>query len=725
MNPFAFSGLLILISTLFFGFFVFLKKPKNRINQLWAFFSIAVALWGLAALKIGQIPEEGRASALLWWRMTYLGIIFIPVLFYHFVHAWLGLKRKIFLYLFYLWGLFFFILEWTPWADLFFGQDTITYVFSTTYIVRPATPLYTFFVLCWFGIIFYSHYELYKAFKKSVGVRKNQIKYFFLGIAIAFIGGGTTFLIPFGIDLYPALNFAVPLYPIIMSYAILKYRLMDIKVIFSRAGIFLAVYTVVLGIPFIVLHRTGSGLLATSLAVVFASAGQILYRFLQRKAEAIVLAKQISYQRILLQAATTMIVEHDLLKLSRLIVYILKKTIKLKFTAIFVKNKGHETYPLKAIRGAISAQVRDAIFNEKHPFISYLKENKEPFLSEEMPIHIRDSLNLPLELRIVIPAFAGDELLAFVLLGDKVNAEPYTQEDIDVFKILARQATLAIQNCEFFEESKNYQQRVFSAEKLASIGGMADGVAHQIKNRLNLFSLAGGELKIEIKSFMAKHDKLINSNPALDKTFEYLNEIAASILNNVKRTDDVIKGILDFAKVEKKENLFTVFSFKGAVELSSRLLMLKHEAASLPLSVKIDTKDAIYGVKSQLTEVIYNLLDNAYEAIKERKKQISEKELGSFLPAIEFSLTHTQSRQIIKISDNGIGIKEEDKPKIFAPFFTTKTSYKSGSGIGVYVVKRIIEENHRGKIWFTSTYMKGTSFIIELPKKPIGETPRA
>lgn len=260
---------------------------------------------------------------------------------------------------------------------------------------------------------------------------------------------------------------------------------------------------------------------------------------------------------------------------------------------------------------------------------------------------------------------------------------------------------------------------MFAAEKLASIGGMADGIAHQIKNRLNLFSLTGGELKIEVRNFVEKNDKLINRNPELNKTFKYLNKIAAAILDNVKRTDAIIKGILDFAKVENKENLFTVFSLKETIKLSSDLLMFKHETASIPLTVKIDNEDAIYGIKSQLTEVIYNLLDNAYEAVEERKMQVgAKKDPASFAPAIGLSLTHTQGQQIIKISDNGIGIKEEDKPRIFAPFFTTKTSYKSGSGIGVYVVKRIIEENHRGKIRFTSNYMEGTSFIIELPKKP-------
>jgi len=60
-------------------------------------------------------------------------------------------------------------------------------------------------------------------------------------------------------------------------------------------------------------------------------------------------------------------------------------------------------------------------------------------------------------------------------------------------------------------------------------------------------------------------------------------------------------------------------------------------------------------------------------------------------------------------------IREEDSKKVFAPFFTTKSSYTSGTGIGMYVVKRIIEENHKGRVWFESEYMKGTRFFIELP----------
>jgi len=715
MNAFSLSGLLVIISSLFFGFFVFLKNPGNKVNRLWMIFSIAVALWGLAAFKSGLLPPGKEESAVLWWRITYLGITFIPVLFYHFVHAWLGIKKKTLLYLFYVWGFFFVALQWIPWGDLFISLNTLKLVFSSFYVLKP-TPLFNFFVLGWFSIIVYSHYELYKAFRNSVGLRKNQIRYFFLAIALAFFGGGFSFSMCYGLNIYPYSNFAVPLYPAIMAYAILRYRLMDIRIVFTRAGIFLAVYTVVLGMPFIILKYTGSGLLSTSFAVIFATIGPLIYRFLQVKAESVILAQQHRYQKILLQTAIGMVTEHDLNKLSKLIVYILKNSIRINFAAIFIRDKKSNLYALRSIRGESNIGKCAKNFYADDPFIVYIKRKLESSFPEEAPREVMQSSNIISQAKAIIPISIGDELIGFVFLGEKINNQPYTDEDINVFRILSRQAALAIENCIFFEESKDMQQRMFAAEKLASIGGMADGIAHQIKNRLNLFSLAGGELKLEIKSFVEKHKELLGNTPELNETLKYLNEISSSIIDNVQRTDGIIKGILDFAKVENKENLFGNFSFRKIIELSSRLLMLKHEANSLPLTLRIEGKEEIYGFKAQLIEVIYNLLDNAYEAIQERQTHANAESPEPFVPEIKVNLTHTQELHIIKVSDNGIGIKEENKHKIFAPFFTTKTSYKSGSGIGVYVVKRIIEENHKGKIHFTSTYMQGTTFIIELPR---------
>ena len=710
-NHFIFSALLTSITTLLLGLFVLSKnRGKDNYYFIFALYSFSIALWSFC---VSKFTSDFQDPTLVWGRLLHLGAILIPVFFVHFIQKFLNQNNKKLLVFVYSIGTCFIILN-------LFTRNFIQGVTHESLYSYPTPGItYHFFFIFFALCVSYSIFKLFEAYKYSPSNRRNQLKYLLFGSFLGYLGGLKNFIIVYNLKpflIYPYGTYAIPIYVAIVTYAIIRFRLLDINIAFTRAGIFLVVYAFVLGIPFIVLSRTGSGMLATSLAVIVATAGPIIYRFLQRKAEAIVLAKQRNYQRILLQAATTMVTEHDLLKLSRLIVYILKRTINLKFTAIFVKDTRTKTYPMMAMRGAIKAEVRDTTFNEDHPFIKYLKENHEPFFSEEMPPQIKKSLNLPLEIRIVLPAFAGDELLAFVLLGDKVSTESYTPEDIDVFKILSRQATLAIQNCVFFEESKESQERMFSAEKLASIGGMADGLAHQIKNRLNQFSLAGGELKLEIEDFVAKHDKLISGDPELDKTFKYLKDISVSLLENVKRTDGVIKGILDFAKVEKKENFFAPFSLKEVADLSTNLLMVKHETASIPISVKTDNDDAVFGVKSQLTEVIYNLLDNAYEAIKEKKTMLKDTKSQDFTSAIELTLTHKNGYNEIKISDNGIGIKDEDKHKIFAPFFTTKTSYKSGSGIGVYVVKRIVEENHKGKIKFNSTYMKGTEFIIELPK---------
>ena len=643
------------------------------------------------------------------------GAIFIAPFYFHYICALLNIcsqkkKTLIFAYIF---SIISFLFNLTP----FFVKSVSQKLWFKYW--PDAGIVYGPFLAIWGWVVLYGFYLLIISLKNTSGQEKNKLRYILVASAIAWGGGSTNFPLWFNVPIPPIGNISASIYIAIVAYAIVRYRLMDIKIAITRAGIFLIVYTFVLGIPFIVLGRTGSGLLATTLAVIFATIGPIIYCFLQRKAESVLLIQQHRYQKILLQAALGMVTEHNLDKLSKLIVYILRKTIDLNFSAIFISDKKNQLYKLAAIQSQGNPDKQDINISEEHSFIFYLKKNREPFFFEEMPIYIKSSFGLPLKPRIIIPAFAGSELLAFVLLGEKTNTQHYTEEDINVFKILSRQTALAIQNCIFFEESKEAQQRMFSAEKLASIGGMADGVAHQIKNRLNLFSLASGELKMEIEHFIAKHDKLINDAPELNKTLEYLKKIAVSLIENVKKTDGIIKGILDFSKIDKKENFFTVFSLDEIATLSSNLLIIKHETATLPITVKIDNEDMIYGIKSQLTEVIYNMLDNAYEAIQEKKILLGEKESGTFVPSIELRLTHTQDRQVIKISDNGIGIKEEDRHKIFAPFFTTKSSYKSGSGIGVYVVKRIVEENHKGKIWFASAYMKGTDFFIELPNNPL------
>jgi len=700
---------------------VFSKGFKKRLNQTYALYSISIAIWSI--FEAFGITRHNEAFALWLWRLNHIGVIFIPIFFVHFVYILLDIQKRKLIPLSYGLGLMFLILNATPLLIL-----EVVPKFSFRYFINPGHTYYAFFSL-WVGWAVYGLIELFREFFRTSGHRRNQMKYFCWSMLAAYIGGVLNFFPTFNIEIpivMPYGTYAIPLYAVFTAYAILKYRLMDIRVFISRTVAFVISYPFFLGIPFFFAYRMHPilysllgmnwWLVPSVLLIFFSGVVPLAYEQLRGKMEAALLAEQKKYQKLLLQAASGMVREHDLGKLAKLIVYIVKRIVKINFAAIFLNDKREEVYKLKAVRTSGKIRYKEVTFLYEHHFIEYLKKHKEPFLYEEMQVYLRNALREPFPISLVIPSFVEDNLLGFVFLGDKLNKQPYIEDDINVFKILSSQAALAIENCLFLEEFTHAQEKIFTAEKLASIGGMADGVAHQVKNRLNQFSVASGELKYEIKDFIKKHPELAVHDSDLKKTFKYLTEIADSLTKNIKRTDEIIKGILNFARVEEGEAFFSYFSLREIVDLSTDLLKVKHEVTQVSLDINLGSSDIIYGVKSQLTEVVYNLLDNAFEATQEKKVKLNKKK-KSFEPLIELKLTRGPKIDLIEISDNGIGIRKEDKHRLFAPFFTTKSSYKSGTGIGLYVAKRIIEENHQGRLWFDSYYLRGTKFLIELPAK--------
>ena len=199
------------------------------------------------------------------------------------------------------------------------------------------------------------------------------------------------------------------------------------------------------------------------------------------------------------------------------------------------------------------------------------------------------------------------------------------------------------------------------------------------------------------------------------------------MIDNVIRANAVIQGLLNYTLADDKRNHYSELPFKDVVEGAIDLARIKHGIEDLPVKADIDPDIMIYGVMTQLMESMYNLIDNSYEAIEEKRNNLkSAVEKKNYHPSITIKLAQEADSSLIEITDNGIGITEEDRRKIFAPYFTTKSSFKSqsGSGVGLYVVQRIVEENHKGKIWFESEYMIGTSFFIRLPLQSNSQQPQ-
>jgi signal transduction histidine kinase len=176
---------------------------------------------------IALAPTPSQA---LWaWRLAYAcGVVWIPILFYHFVHAFCNLPGRTFLILCYATGMVVLPLCFT---NLFFSG--VRFSFSSFYYALPGA-LFPLFVVWWVMLVSYSHYQLFRMRRVTSGQKRSQIEYFFLATAIGYLGGSLDYLPIFGIDLYPYGNFAIVLYPMIMTYAIVQYRLMDIAVVTNR-----------------------------------------------------------------------------------------------------------------------------------------------------------------------------------------------------------------------------------------------------------------------------------------------------------------------------------------------------------------------------------------------------------------------------------------------------------------------------------------------------------
>lgn len=261
------------------------------------------------------------------------------------------------------------------------------------------------------------------------------------------------------------------------------------------------------------------------------------------------------------------------------------------------------------------------------------------------------------------------------------------------------------------------QQQLISQEKMASMGLLSAGIAHEIKNPLNFinnFSDVTVELLDELKKELAK----LNNVPAEvnDNIISIIEDVSTNnkkISEHGKRAESIIKNMLIQAHSAGVE--------KGAVDINALLeeyLNLAYHgmrAQNNKLNAKIEKKltpnlPHITASTQSLGRVFLNIINNGLYAANEKAAQIGQ----GFMPTISISSQEETNTIIIKIRDNGNGIPEHLQKKIFEPFFTTKPVGK-GTGLGLPLCNDIIKE-HNGTLGINTKPGEFTEFIITLPK---------
>ena len=276
------------------GTFVLLKNPRSLVSRTWAATSYAVTLWALSGGLYYFEPDPARAL-FLCRLCNYGGVIGIPVCFTHFALALSGRPLRsspLAMFGYATLGLMALLVQ-HPW----FVSSVSPRMFFLNQ-VNPG-PLYGVLTAHFFLQVIYAHWMLFAGLRALSPARQNQIRWVMCSTLIGFISGSTTFLIVYGIPVPPHLSLLTFTYAVMITYAIVKHQLMDIKVAVTRTGLLLAVYLVVLGGPFLLggwgkawlqQHFSAQWWLApVGLSTMLATIGPFAYARLRQQAEAALL----------------------------------------------------------------------------------------------------------------------------------------------------------------------------------------------------------------------------------------------------------------------------------------------------------------------------------------------------------------------------------------------------------------------------------------------------
>lgn len=236
------------------------------------------------------------------------------------------------------------------------------------------------------------------------------------------------------------------------------------------------------------------------------------------------------------------------------------------------------------------------------------------------------------------------------------------------------------------QKQKLEERRLLHHSKLASLGELAAGIGHEINNPLTV-----------IKSYAS----LILEKKLTELDLDYLNSSMNKISVSANRIEKIVSGLKNFSRSDS--SVFEVFCITELVEESINLISEIYSKEDIEVILTLPSDPlSILGNRGRIGQVLMNLLSNAHDAL-----QISKRK------RIKIEVEKIKDNARITISDTGVGIKPSDLDNIFEPFYTTKDINK-GTGIGLSLVQRIIEEHH-GSIGVDSLLNEGTSFQVVLP----------
>jgi histidine kinase len=342
------------------------------------------------------------------------------------------------------------------------------------------------------------------------------------------------------------------------------------------------------------------------------------------------------------------------------------------------------------------------------------------------------------------PILYQGKLIAILYLENNLATGVFTKERLEILKLLTSQVAISIENSLLYQtleekvldrtrelqeknaqlsntlqQVKTMQKQIIAQEKLASLGALTAGVAHEIKNPLNFvnnFAEVSAELIEELAvEINSQKDRVLET-----EVVEYIQSILNDLEQNLqtinkhgKRADSIVRGMLSHSRDSSGKRELSDLNALLSEALQLTYHGMRGQDINFNITLETDYDDSIGLVEivsQDISRVLINIINNACYAVNEKKLKLAQ----GFEPRIAVTTKNLLNFVEIRIKDNGFGIPPEIEEKIFHPFFTTKPTGE-GTGLGLSISHDIIVGQHSGEIKVETQPGLYTEFIIVLP----------
>lgn len=699
---FLWTGLINALTSAFLGVLIFFKDRRDKVIQVFALFCLSVALWGTGYFM--WLRSSTSTEAIAWIQLFMAAAIFIPSTYLHFVLVFLdgkmsrGKKALIWISYFVAVGFFF--------IDLF-GFNFISGV--QTRLNFPFWPvpglLFHPFLIWWISVVLYSTALLYRGYVHSEGLRRLQIKSILIGMIVGYIGGITNYLLWYNIPIAPWGNILVSFYVIAVAYAVMKYRLLNVKVIATELLTALIIF--VLLVQVFASQSTLERLLRVLFLLLVSFFGYLLIKSVgnevKRREETEILAnrlktsnQQLAERNLFLKALqdiTSLITRTlDFQNMTQEIVDGISTRLHYVGGVVLLLSEDlKKIYPIAWSRTSITEKVLSAL--PVNPLEYYGNFDRDDTLSiraiKDGQIQVADRLNqffsppIPLKVAnamqkvagiksvVAVPIFSESGIIGVI---DFFLAKPKSEirmTEFEMMQALANQMGIVTRNLMFYDQIRAANDQLQIAnEKLMELDKLKSEfisiASHQLRTPLTIIK---GYLSLIMEGSYGPYSQPIGQT--LQNIFESSQRLIA-LVNDLLDISRIESGrmIFDLQVIDLNQLVRTVVD-ELKLNAEKKDLKFSYEAPAVPVMVNADA--------SKLRQVVFNLVDNS---IKYTHKGF-----------VKVGLHLKDNEATFDVTDSGVGVPPEVMGRLFEKFSrgSQALTNSEGTGLGLFIAKKIIE----------------------------------